>query len=516
MQRRILIGSAVLFAIAALEFGLVGAGAAGLRGGSHAAQPGVVLQTATATPPATATPTPSLATCISFSSPPCDQTPVSPPEQQPPISPPAACDAGGAGDPACTAHSIELSSTPDELFCDGQASVRLDVHLRKVDGSDVADGATVLFSPYYSPSSLSPAIGHTVDGITSTMVRFGPSPFSFTPLVEVHVSAGRLQATFFIPCSLNSPVTPPPCPPGGLSKPGVTSPVSPPCPPQPTSTPTFGPCAPGQEQISPPVCIAPTPGPSIGGEISIGTPSLVDGEIHVPVLTSAPEDAYHGAQIDVTYDTSMLTFSSAAVGDTLSSIGDGAFCVEQKSSGVGGALFACTVLGRDGATAAGTLAVFVFDPKTTSGCATLHLYSYGPPDGGTVEDGTYSIGLGANPVVQQNTYGPDVSVNLADGSVCSGSGGVTGPPATSTPSPVPPQTATPTMTPTSVATATATPSLAVCADLNGDGRVTAVDVLIELLETRKKHAPARYDLNGDGRVDARDVIVVAHQLGRRC
>ena len=85
MQRRILIGSAVLFAIAALEFGLVGAGAAGLRGGSHAAQPGVVLQTATATPPATATPTPSLATCISFSSPPCDQTPVSPPEQQPPI-----------------------------------------------------------------------------------------------------------------------------------------------------------------------------------------------------------------------------------------------------------------------------------------------------------------------------------------------------------------------------------------------------------------------------------------------
>jgi hypothetical protein len=72
------------------------------------------------------------------------------------------------------------------------------------------------------------------------------------------------------------------------------------------------------------------------------------------------------------------------------------------------------------------------------------------------------------------------------------------------------------MTPTSVATATATPSLAVCADLNGDGRVTAVDVLIELLETRKKHAPTRYDLNGDGRVDARDVIVVAHQLGRRC
>jgi hypothetical protein len=396
--------------------------------------------------------------------------------------------------------------------------VRLDVHLRKADGSDVADGATVLFSPYYSPSSLSPAIGHTVDGITSTMVRFGPSPFSFTPLVEVHVSAGRLQATFFIPCSLNSPVTPPPCPPGGLSKPGVTSPVSPPCPPQPTSTPTFGPCAPGQEQISPPVCIAPTPGPSIGGEISIGTPSLVDGEIHVPVLLSTPADPYRAFSITMVYDPAVLTVLGATSGDALAGI-DGnptPFCVGPAALAANREQFSCTVLGSGSSTKAGELAELAFSARAVAGCTTLHLFTYGPPDNGDANSGTFTVNDNSNLAVQQNTYGPDVSVNLADGSVCSGSGGVTGPPATGTPSPVPPQTATPTMTPTSVATATATPSLAVCADLNSDGRVTAVDVLIELLETRKKHAPTRYDLNGDGRVDARDVIVVAHQLGRRC
>ncbi len=159
----------------------------------------------------------------------------------------------------------------------------------------------------------------------------------------------------------------------------------------------------------------------------------------------------------------------------------------------------------------------MFSPSRATGCSNLHLFTYGPPDGGNSSFGTFTVDDSlSNPQPQQNTYGPDVSVNVADGSVCTSSGGVTGPTATSTPTQTVAPTMTPTMTPTPVATATSTSTSGRCADLNGDGRVTGIDVLIELLETRKKHAPARYDFNGDGRVDAKDVIIVARQLGHRC
>jgi hypothetical protein len=63
------------------------------------------------------------------------------------------------------------------------------------------------------------------------------------------------------------------------------------------------------------------------------------------------------------------------------------------------------------------------------------------------------------------------------------------------------------------ATATPTPP---CGDVNHDGRVTLIDVAIELRESHHQHANARYDLNGDGQVDEVDVLIVSQQLGRRC
>jgi len=86
---------------------------------------------------------------------------------------------------------------------------------------------------------------------------------------------------------------------------------------------------------------------------------------------------------------------------------------------------------------------------------------------------------------------------------------------THTPTPTPTRTATPTRTPT------ATPSPRCPGDANGDGRVTAADLLIvtKALGTRPgqpRWNPAA-DVNQDNRVDLGDLLIVAKSMAdRRC
>jgi len=55
----------------------------------------------------------------------------------------------------------------------------------------------------------------------------------------------------------------------------------------------------------------------------------------------------------------------------------------------------------------------------------------------------------------------------------------------------------------------------VCADVNGDGRVTPRDVSAIAAHIIGRYQ-AKFDLNHDGRVNMEDVKIAIRQLGRRC
>ncbi|MDE3096831.1 MAG: hypothetical protein KGK07_12660 [Chloroflexota bacterium] len=480
MDRRILIGSALLVVVAAIEFGLLGAGAAGLTGGPLA--PAHERGERTATPAATQTP--GFATCVGFpdtrpcrvtATPvtPCDNNisppPVSPPCATPPSPPP--CDAGVSPPPvspppvsppcgpSAAAHVIQLSTTPEEIVCNGIKGAQVNVRALVDASTSVADGTPVFFQVLGGPGSLDPYVAYTLNGNAGTFVRFGPSPYPIGAF-HVQVDVGRIEATIRIFCT---PQAPPPLPPCSPSPPAS----SPPCAP-PTPRPTPLPCTPGA--VSPPPCpVSPPPAPSIGGRISIGTPALSGGDIVVPVLTSASQDPYSGFNATVAFDTSLLTYTTGTSGGALETSGAPTFCAPPMTFS-GRANIGCVILGQASTTSAGTLANLTFARKAAAGCVTLHVFTYGPPDGGDTTTGTFTISPPSAPnwdVPQQNTYGPDVSVNLADGST-----GCAGPAATATPTPTATGTprawtATPTMTPsptpTAVPTDASTPAAAATA-----------------------------------------------------
>ncbi|MHB8514986.1 MAG: hypothetical protein ACYDCT_06305 [Dehalococcoidia bacterium] len=473
MDRKILIGSALLLAIAAAEFGLLGAGAVGLTGGSHG--PAGERTQQTATPTLTATPA-SPPPCDNSGSPPCLAPPLPPPcdagVSPPPLSPPPA---SPPCSPMLPAHSVELSTDPGEISCDGAARSKILVRLRTRSGAPVADGTQVLFWVRRGGYGVAePGATRTQDGIAATAVRLGPAPWASGFDVGVH--SGPIEATIRVFCAPPSPPSPPCWPSSTPVSPPCAPPTLPPCSPSPpassppcappTPTPTPLPCTPGgPTAVSPPQCpVSPPPGPSIGGRISIGTPTLSGGNIVVPVLTSASQDPYRAFNISLSFDNSLLSFTQGTPGGALETSGQQTFCVPGTVLH-GRASFGCAALGSIGTTSAGTLANLTFARKATTGCVTLHLFTYGPPDGGNSTTGTFTVSgsLPGSAIVQQNTYDPDVSVDLADGSTgCAGPAATPTPTATGTPRA---WTATPTMTATSTAvpTATSTPAAAATA-----------------------------------------------------
>lgn len=405
-SRNVLVASVLLLAIAAVEFVVLGM------------QAGAAPQRGRATPMPTAT-----ATCTdTSSSPPCSFTPVSPP----PGPTPAQCPAGtpgqtdrrghGAASPPCSpAFSIELSADPIAVVCDGQATSTIVAHVRDRRGKDVPDGTRVTFRSFNFSSGVSPTSATTEHGVAST--ELGAGPFTF-PQDSLSVSAdvGLIDATFRVLCSPESPVA---CPPGGVSNAGS---VSPPCPfetPVPPGTP---------EPRSTPA------GPSIGGRLSIGTPTVAGGMLTVPILTTAPQDPLSGFSVNLIYDGSLLSPAGFGAGPVLESLGTGVICVHDTFPS--STVWSCSAIGGVSTASAGVLADATFRVTAATGCTQLHIETYGPPDGGDSTTGTYTMAdVGEPPfdtiMVQQNAYGPDITVNVADGSTGCGA------------SPLPTQTLTP-------------------------------------------------------------------------
>jgi hypothetical protein len=165
------------------------------------------------------------------------------------------------------------------------------------------------------------------------------------------------------------------------------------------------------------------------------------GNIVVPVNLTAAGNPYSGFQVNMTFDSSALAYVSGVDGGALGSAGAQTFCASAPNL-TSPAVMGCTVLGSTNfPTTSGVLARITLKPLHANGCVVLHLVSVGAPDNAG-QDGTFTL-VAANgiPSVEHNTYGPDVSVNLADGGVCGAA---------------PTQTPTTVATSTAVATATAT------------------------------------------------------------
>ena len=93
---------------------------------------------------------------------------------------------------------------------------------------------------------------------------------------------------------------------------------------------------------------------------------------------------------------------------------------------------------------------------------------------------------------------------------------------TSTGTPTHTPTKTSTVTPTNTRSPTATPTVGPtplptgCGDVDGYGRVTWRDVLIEGLAVLLRRNDPRFDINHDARVNVKDLLIVTGQLGRIC
>jgi hypothetical protein len=159
-----------------------------------------------------------------------------------------------------------------------------------------------------------------------------------------------------------------------------------------------------------------------GPKISIGTPSFANGKLVVPVSASgASFDPYETFGIHLRWTPGMFTFSSASGSGGVLDPASGNFCAPANTAKFdadgGGVTFGCVHLGGsvDTSTGVGLMATFSLTPGT-AGCTALHLFTYGPPDGGTKSDGTMTL----NPktgTAQANAYGPDVAVD-ANGNTC--------------------------------------------------------------------------------------------------
>lgn len=205
-----------LVALAALEFGVLGAGAAGIGGGDSPRVPPIAQRRASPTP-APRTPTDL-------------------------VSP----------------ASIQITPDRTAIRCDGADSARITIRLTDRRGKAVPDGTAVYFSVFNG--SASPAFTSTHKGVATVQIVIYGDGYSYQP--NVVITASHLEAGLRIRCFPDSGACP-------VSPGGDCGPFSPPCeprspgsvsPPCPTPTPTPYPCnpSPGSGPLSPP-CGTPEP-----------------------------------------------------------------------------------------------------------------------------------------------------------------------------------------------------------------------------------------------------------------
>jgi len=94
---------------------------------------------------------------------------------------------------------------------------------------------------------------------------------------------------------------------------------------------------------------APTSG--VGGMLSIGVPTPAGSDFTVPITTSASVDPYKGHNIHLTWDPSLVAFSSFSI--TGGTLGSSPLCLTAVDGDGGGVVIACSARGGLSTTAAG-------------------------------------------------------------------------------------------------------------------------------------------------------------------
>lgn len=281
---KFLIGA--LFAVAAIAFGLIGASAAGLTGGSGNDLPPIservgaeATPTATATrgaagildlDPQTSTPTATVTPWLITPTPwatatpevfqtvtptPCPDgalcpTPLPGPASPPQLSPPSVEPIG-----------VDIRAYPLTIACNGQDWSRVTVRLYDEFDSPVPDGTPVYF--YAINGDAGVWATHTSSGYAETSVRFYGDIFPDGP--NLLVESGLLQAGIRIRCTPQSDgACPPSWPESPPPSPGCEPPPTPyPCNPSPGAGPLSPPCEEPPCSVSPPSvsppCVEPTP-----------------------------------------------------------------------------------------------------------------------------------------------------------------------------------------------------------------------------------------------------------------
>ena len=198
------------------------------------------------------------------------------------------------------------------------------------------------------------------------------------------------------------------------------------------------------------------------GTIEVGAPSLSAGKVLVPISVSGTGlDDYSGFNVHVRWDPAVFTFSSWS---TTGSAVSWPFPVPNVMDGDNAGVTVGGLLLGTSTTSTGLLGTLSLTPAQ-SGCSALHLFTYGPPDGGDTSTGTYLIDFVTNEPQANPLTDGTADVNGAACTSATDTPTATNTPVTPTDTPTPTNTpvtptatATKTNTPTATATKTNTPT----------------------------------------------------------
>lgn len=158
--------------------------------------------------------------------------------------------------------------------------------------------------------------------------------------------------------------------------------------------------------------------PITGPAISVGAPSLSNGQVRVPIAAGASPAPYSGFSLHLRWDPAVFSFVAATSAGAVFDQGTGnAMCFANTSQfdhDGGGVVFSCSALGSTTVSAPALLATVALKPSG-GGCSPLHLTTYGPPDWGDSSSGSFTIEEPANPTPEYNQNTPQTNTYV-DGS----------------------------------------------------------------------------------------------------
>jgi hypothetical protein len=505
MNRKFSVIIVVLFALAALEFGVLGARAAGISGNDSPTLPPVAERGR----PRTATPAP---------------------QRQP--------------------AAIQLGADRLAVDCDQGGPARVSVKLFDAAGRTVPDGTYVTFN--VDDGYANPWEAYTSHGAVSSEIHvFGD--FTFAP--NVVVDAGDLEGGIRIrcnprggDCSISPPSASPPCPTAtpspssppqcAISPPSVSPPCSTPVPPSPPpcnpspgagpmsppcTTPTLPPCGDGitsPPAISPP-CATSTPSPTATPAGPTDYTFAVDCDVNATGVQDACTIPPGTTALDVDLVLENNSATTATLGAFNFNVHDSDTSLLNPGPGTNSNLDGNPDFNQAAMTGAWTCTPP--PPTADTGAdgpgravSLLSCFTGGGPGLPTVAPGGHIAVARVHYAIPAGATSGTASLTITDFAVADGSPnfyelGSCNPDIT-----VIANCFGATVTFEQLETPVAVSPPSACADVNGDSRIDATDVLLITQHTGKGHYNVTYDINHDGRIDATDLLIAAKQRGGHC